>query len=58
MSYSDFLHQEFGDAEGKDNRRMKGIRDERKVGAGGLLRACSLCVKVVVLSAVGRTGRS
>eukprot|EP00903_Cladosiphon_okamuranus_P010270 g9724.t1 len=30
MSYSDFLHQEFGDAEGKDNRRMKDIRDEKK----------------------------
>ncbi|CAB1121233.1 unnamed protein product [Ectocarpus sp. CCAP 1310/34] len=30
VSYSDFLHQEFGDAEGKDNRRMKDIRDERK----------------------------
>jgi len=31
MSYSDFLHQEFGDAQGRDNRRMKELRDERKV---------------------------
>lgn len=31
MSYSDFLHQNFGDGEGKDNRRMKDIRDEKKV---------------------------
>ncbi|CAM9151364.1 unnamed protein product [Ectocarpus sp. 12 AP-2014] len=30
VSYSDFLHQEFGDAEGKNNRRMKDLRDERK----------------------------
>ncbi|CAM9869749.1 unnamed protein product [Scytosiphon promiscuus] len=30
VSYSDFLHGEFGDAEGKDNHRMKEIRDGRK----------------------------
>lgn len=57
MSYSDFLHQEFGDAEGKDNRWMKDIRDERKVGAGGIL-GCSLCAQTVMLPAVGRTGLS
>lgn len=38
VSYSDFLQGEFGDADGKDNRRMKKIRDERKVSAARPLR--------------------
>ena len=31
LTYSDFLDEMFGDGEGKDNRRMKEARDERKV---------------------------
>ena len=31
LTYSDFLDEMFADGEGKDNRRMKEARDERKV---------------------------
>lgn len=40
MSYSDFLHEQFADGVGKDNRRMKDARDQRKVSERGI-NSCS-----------------
>lgn len=34
LTYSDFLHGEFGDSEGLDNDKMKTTRDQRKVRYG------------------------
>lgn len=33
VSYADFLHEQFADEEGKDNRQMKDARDYREVRA-------------------------
>lgn len=35
LTYSDFLHQEFGDAKGRDNDSMKATRDQLKVSVSG-----------------------